>query len=100
MSSTPPSTLDSTPATGERFAFPRSEMRTRTVRGVAVNAAFLVLVEGVVLLQALIVTRLLGPEAMGLYGIVAVTVTTLLELKAVGVNEAFVQQDEAGQEVE
>lgn len=83
-----------------RFAFPADELRTRTVRGVALSAAVLVAVDGLVLAQGLIVTRLLGPADIGLYGIVSVTVFSLLMLKQVGIDEAFVQQDEAEQEPE
>ena len=36
---------------------------------------------------------------MGLYGIVSVTVMTLLTLKQVGIDEQFVQQDEDDQEL-
>jgi O-antigen/teichoic acid export membrane protein len=84
----------------ERFEFPRAELRRRTVRGAAVNAVFLALIDGLVLVQGLIVTRLLGPSDIGLYGIVSVTVMSLLALKRVGIDEAYVQQQEAGQEEE
>ena len=84
----------------ERFDFPRSELRRRVVRGTVVNAAVLVLVDGLVLLQGLIVTRLLGPEAIGLYGVVTATTMTVLALKRVGVDEAFVAQEQADQEEE
>jgi O-antigen/teichoic acid export membrane protein len=47
-----------------------------------------------------VVTRLLGPETIGLYGLVAVTVTTVLTLKRVGIDEAFVQQDTDDPEAE
>ena len=83
-----------------RFEFPREELRRRTVRGAAINAVFLVLIDGIVLVQGLIVTRLLGPSDIGLYGIVSVTVMSLLALKRVGIDEAYVQQQEARQEEE
>ena len=83
----------------DRLSFPRAELRARTVRGVAVTAAFLVLIDGVVLAQGLIVTRLLGPETIGLYGIVSITVMSLIALKRVGIDEAYVQQ-ESGEEGE
>jgi O-antigen/teichoic acid export membrane protein len=83
-----------------RFSFPRSELRSRTVRGVAVNAVAIAFIDGLVLAQGLIVSRLLGPEAIGLYGIVTITVASLLLLKRVGIDEAFVQQQEEGQEAE
>jgi O-antigen/teichoic acid export membrane protein len=86
--------------TEERLAFPRSELRKRTARGAIVNGSFLAGAEGLVLLQGLVVTVLLGPQAIGLYGIVTVTAMTIVALKRVGIDEAYVQQDEAGQEEE
>ena len=88
------------PLTEDRFAFPREELRGRTVRGVVVNALFTGATEGLVLVQGLIVSILLGPEAIGLYGIVTATAMTIVALKRVGIDEAFVQQSEAGQEEE
>jgi O-antigen/teichoic acid export membrane protein len=85
---------------GERLPFAPSELRSRTIRGVAINAAFLIVVEAAALAQGLIVARILGPEELGLYGIVSITVVTLIALKRVGIDEAFVQQDEGDQERE
>src|SRR3954470_19431036 len=84
----------------ERLAFPRSELRRRTARGAVINGGFLAGAEGLVLLQGLIVTVLLGPQAIGLYGIVTTTAMTIVALKRVGIDEAYVQQDEEGQEEE
>jgi O-antigen/teichoic acid export membrane protein len=84
----------------QRLSFPREELRRRTARGAIVNGAFLTGAEGLVLLQGLIVTVLLGPEAIGLYGIVTTTAMTIVALKRVGIDEAYVQQDEAAQEEE
>ncbi|HEX2084689.1 MAG TPA: oligosaccharide flippase family protein [Solirubrobacteraceae bacterium] len=83
-----------------RFLFPREELRARTVRGALVTGAFLIGIDALVVAQGLIVTRLLGPELIGLYGIVTVTTMTIVALKRVGIDEAFVQQDEAGPEEE
>src|SRR3954452_24123183 len=84
----------------ERLAFPRPELRSRTARGAIVNGFFLGGAEALVLVQGLIVTVLLGPRAIGLYGIVTTTAMTIVALKRVGIDEAFVQQSEEGQEQE
>jgi O-antigen/teichoic acid export membrane protein len=84
----------------DRFSFPRAELRRRTVRGAVVTGGFLALIDGLVLAQGLIVTRLLGPRAIGLYGIVSTTVISLIALKRVGIDELFVQQEEPDQERE
>ena len=81
-----------------RFSFPRGELRARTVRGALVTGAFLIGIDALVVAQGLIVTAMLGPELIGLYGIVTVTVTTIVALKRVGIDEKFVQQEEGGEE--
>src|SRR4051812_12174557 len=78
----------------------RGDLRRRIVRGTVVNAVALTAVDLLVLAQGLIVTRLLGPAAIGLYGIVTVTAMTVVGLKRVGVDEAFVAQDEPDQALE
>ena len=82
------------------LAFPRAELRQRTVRGVLINALFLGGTDVLVLAQGLIVTVLLGPESIGLYGIVTTTAVTVAALRRVGIDEAFVQQREGDQEAE
>ena len=84
----------------ERLSFPRTELRRRTVRGALVTSVFLVGIDGLVLIQGLVVTRLLGPVAIGLYGVVSTTVISLIALKRIGVDEAFVAQDEPDQPAE
>ncbi|MDQ3643943.1 MAG: oligosaccharide flippase family protein [Actinomycetota bacterium] len=83
-----------------RLAFPRRELRGRTARGGVLNALFLGGGEGLALVQGLVVTALLGPVAIGLYGIVTTTAMTIVQLRRVGIDEAFVQQTEEHQEEE
>jgi O-antigen/teichoic acid export membrane protein len=84
----------------DRFSFPRSELRRRTLRGVVVTSGFMIAIDGLVLIQGLVVTRLLGPSEIGLYGIVSTFVVSIVALKRVGIDEAFVQQEESDQEAE
>jgi O-antigen/teichoic acid export membrane protein len=84
----------------ERFTFPRAELRRRTVRGAVITGGFLVLIDGLVLVQGLIVVRLLGPRAIGLYGVVSTAVISLIALKRIGIDELFVQQNEPDQQRE
>ena len=88
------------PAPSERLPFPREELRGRTIRGGVLNAIFLGGGEALALVQGLVVTALLGPVAIGLYGIVTTTAMTVVQLRRIGIDEAFVQQDEEGQEEE
>ena len=83
-----------------RLSFPVGQLRSRTARGGVLNALFLGGTQGIVLLQGLIVTVLLGPTAIGLYGIVTVTAMSIVELRRVGIDEAFVQQDSLDQRAE
>src|ERR1700744_4783418 len=85
---------------GTPLAFPRDELRRRTVHGVLINALFMGGAEALVLAQGLIVTVLLGPRSIGLYGIVTTTAMTIAALRRVGIDEAFVQQREDDQEAE
>ena len=75
-------------------------MRAVTARGGALNAAFLSGAEGLVLLQGLLATALLGPSAIGLYGVVTTTAMTIVALRRVGIDEAFVQQAAQDEEAE
>jgi O-antigen/teichoic acid export membrane protein len=75
-------------------------LRARTARGGAINAVFLSGAEALVLLQGLLATALLGPGAIGLYGVVTTTAMTIVALRRVGIDEAFVQQAAEHEEAE
>ena len=84
----------------DRLGFPAGELRERTTRGALLNGAFVGGGELLLLIQGLIVTAILGPEAIGLYGAVSATAVTITNLKRVGIDEEFVRQTEAEQEEE
>jgi O-antigen/teichoic acid export membrane protein len=75
-------------------------LRVATARGGVVNAAFLAGAEGLVALQGLLATALLGPSQIGLYGVVTTTAMTIVALRRVGIDEAFVQESAADEEAE
>ena len=75
-------------------------LRTALARGGVVNAVFLSGAEALVLLQGLLATALLGPRAIGLYGVVTTTAMTIVALRRVGIDEAFVQEAAADEEAE
>jgi O-antigen/teichoic acid export membrane protein len=87
------------PARG-RLGFPAAELRERTTRGAVLSGAFMGGAELLLVLQGLIVTAILGPEAIGLYGAVSATAVTITGLKLIGLDEEFVRQSEAEQEEE
>lgn len=79
---------------------PGTPLRVLTARGGAINAAFLSGAELLVLAQGLLATALLGPGLIGLYGIVTTTAMTIVALRRVGIDEAFVQTATDEEEVE
>ena len=92
--------MPKTRITPPRLRFPAHELRRRTARGAVLNGLFMGGGQALALLQGLIAAALLSPVAIGLYGIVTTTAMTLVELKRVGIDEAFVQQSEPDQERE
>jgi O-antigen/teichoic acid export membrane protein len=79
---------------------PETGLRARTARGGAVNAVFLSGAELLVLAQGLLATALLGPSLIGLYGVVTTTAMTIVALRRVGIDEAFVQTATDDEEAE
>ena len=75
-------------------------LRAAVARGGVVNALFLSGAEALVLLQGLLATALLGPQAIGLYGVVTTTAMTIVALRRVGIDEAYVQQEAEHEEAE
>lgn len=101
MSGAPPGKADAHEPVGDgRLDFPLAELRGRTARGGLLNGVFLGGGEALALAQGLIVTALLGPVAIGLYGIVTTTAMTIVQLRRVGIDEAFVQQSAEDQQDE
>src|SRR3954452_4623396 len=77
-----------------------ASLRALTARGGALNAAFLSGAEALVLVQGLLATALLRADAIGLYGGVTTTAMTVVALRRVGIDEAFVQQAAEDEEAE
>ena len=75
-------------------------LRVATARGGVVNAAFLAGAEALVAAQGLFATAWLGPRSIGLYGVVSTTAMTIVALRRVGIDEAFVQTAAADEEAE
>ena len=50
--------------------------------------------------RGLLATALLGPDAIGLYGIVSTTAVTIVALRRVGTDEAFVRHEAADERLE
>lgn len=74
-------------------------LRRRAARGTIVNAAFLVALAALGLVQRLVVARLLAPSQFGLWNVALLAVLTVLFLKNAGIGDKFVAQREADQEL-
>ena len=73
-------------------------LRDHAARGTLINSGFQLLLAGLGLLQRFIVAAFLTREEFGLWGILIVTLLTLLWLKQIGVADKYVQQNDADQE--
>lgn len=72
-------------------------MRRRVARGTLINGAFLVGVNLLNIMRGLLVVGFLTASDYGLWGIVYVTLSLLLAMRAQGVTDRFVQQREDDQ---
>jgi O-antigen/teichoic acid export membrane protein len=73
-------------------------LRIHTARGVIVNSAFQVLISGLGLIRRVGIAIFLTQTQYGIWGLIVSTLLTLSWLKQIGVNDKYIQQDEADQE--
>ena len=78
---------------GGRFAFAGS-LRTRAARGTIINSAFTVALGLLTLVRGFVLAVYLSPADYGVWGVLAVSLSTLLVLKQAGVGDKFVQQQD------
>jgi PST family polysaccharide transporter len=80
-----------------RIAFEGRGLRSLAARGVLVNAVFRVGVVTLSMLKGLAVAAFLTASEYGVWGILLISLLTMLWLKEVGVSDKFVQQSESDQ---
>ena len=80
------------------FQLEGRSLREHVARGTLVNAAFLIALSALGLLRGFILAAFLTRTEYGVWGVLIVTLGTLLLLKQVGVSDKYVQQDDADQE--
>lgn len=90
MTDLPDQGFEPVPELGPR---PR-ELMAAAGRGFAINVVFDVAVQLLVLAQSVIVPRLLGPSAIGLFALAMASVTAATSLKEFGISEKLVQDAE------
>lgn len=74
-------------------------LRRQTARGTVINGAFLLGVNTLGLLKGVLVATFLTRGEYGIWGIVFITLTSVIALKQAGVSDKYIQQDEADQRV-
>jgi len=82
---------------GHRFGITGS-LRAHAARGTLINTAFLVALSGLGLVRSFVLAALLTRADYGLWGVLAVSIGTLVWLKDVGIGDKYIQQDEEDQE--
>ena len=78
---------------------PSGDLRVQVARGTIINAVFRIGLAVLLLLQRLIVAAFLTTAEYGLWGLVFVTLMTIMFIKNAGIGDKFVQQSEDDQEV-
>jgi O-antigen/teichoic acid export membrane protein len=84
---------------GDRRLEIGGSLRAHAARGTLINTAFLVGLSLVALVKGFILAGFLSRADYGLWGVLAVSLGTLLWLKQVGIGDKYIQQDEDDQEV-
>jgi O-antigen/teichoic acid export membrane protein len=74
-------------------------LREHAARGSVVNAVFLIALSSLGLVRGFVLAGLLSPSDYGVWGLLVVTLSTVLFLKQAGIGDKFVQQDEPDQEL-
>ena len=73
-------------------------LRTRVASGTIINALYLVSVNGLTIVQGILMAGLLGAGEYGLWGLLAISFGTLFALGAIGLEDKYIQQDHADQQ--
>lgn len=73
-------------------------LRRRAARGTLINAAFLILLNAIGFVKGFAVAALLTVQDYGVWGLLIVSLATLLTLAGVGIDDKYIQQDAADQE--
>ncbi len=73
-------------------------LRGRVASGTIVNTLFLLSINGLTIVQGLLIARVLGTGEYGLWGLLAISFGTLFTLAAVGLDDKYIQQDHPDQQ--
>lgn len=76
-----------------------TSLRAYAARGVIVNSGFDIGLSGLSLVRGLVLAGLLTRADYGVWGVLAVSLGVLAQLKMVGISDKYIQQEEADQEL-
>lgn len=76
----------------------RDTLRTRAARGTVITAIFMVAVTAVGMLKGYVVAAFLPTRDFGVWGLLVITLGTLVWLVQIGFDDKYVQQDDPDQE--
>lgn len=79
-------------------ADPKGGLRTRTARGTLINAGFNVGLQALGFLRGFIIAGFLTAAEYGLWGLLVISLGTLLWLAQIGIDDKYIQQDHPDQE--
>ncbi|MTD43070.1 oligosaccharide flippase family protein [Conexibacter sp. W3-3-2] len=83
----------------QRFDLRGRSLRVVAARGTLVNSVFLVALAALGLLRGVILARFLEPDDYGIWGVLIISLGTLLWLKQVGIGDKYIQQDDPDQQL-
>ena len=81
-----------------RVDLPPGGLRRRAARGTVINAAFLIALNGLGFFKGFIVAAYLTTSEYGVWGLLVISLGTLLWLAQIGIEDKYVQQDHPDQE--
>lgn len=79
--------------------FSPGSLRSRAARGTLINAAFTIATGLLGLVKGFVLAGFLSRSDYGVWGIIVVSLSTLLWIKQTGIGDKFIQQDELDQEL-
>lgn len=86
------------PSRVDRFTLRGRSLRQHAARGTLINTAFLVAVSSLALLKGFVAVAFVSRDDYGVWGVLTISLGTLLFLKQVGISDKYVQQDDPDQE--
>ena len=83
----------------DRFDLGDRTLREHAARGTIINAAFTIGISLLGFLRGFVLAGLLAPDDYGIWGIILISLGTLGWLKAIGISDKYIQQEDVNQEV-